>query len=459
MPAGCGSAGTRRSTGPRRACARWPSGTGPRRWRSPLTTPAGTAVSDGFPWINRLVRMFGSPNIVWGEEVCAWHRDFVTTYTFGADIGTPDFERTGCLLLWGHNPANTYLAQATAVAEAKARGAALVVVDPRRAGPAAGPISGCACGPARTARWRWGWPSVMIAEGWYDRDVHPRLVQRRAPGTRRHRPVSLRGRSRRRRCGQRTTWPGTRRAPAPVIYDPAAGRYTERVVDPLMLGGPSRCADARRSPSTAARVRDATPRSAATTRPSASSGSRACPPRRSSRPRGCSGSAARWRTSTGPGSSSTPTRARPCARMSLLYALTGCWDAPGGNVRPTRPAINDLAPLSLLSEAQRAQGAGPRRAAARARPARAGRRASTPTAPSCTARRTRCAGMVGFGANLLLSQPDAGVARAAAVTTGLSRLRRSLPHADGGAGRRGLAGVHGVGARGPARGLRSHARG
>ena len=32
-----------------------------------LTTPAGTAVSDGFPWINRLVRMFGSPNLVVGR--------------------------------------------------------------------------------------------------------------------------------------------------------------------------------------------------------------------------------------------------------------------------------------------------------------------------------------------------------------------------------------------------------
>ncbi|RPH76671.1 MAG: molybdenum cofactor oxidoreductase, partial [Candidatus Rokuibacteriota bacterium] len=98
---------------------------GPEAVAFALTTPAGTAVADGFPWINRLVRMFGSPNLVWGEEVCAWHRDYVTAYTFGTDIGTPDFERTGCLLLWGHNPANTYLAQATAVAETKARGAAL----------------------------------------------------------------------------------------------------------------------------------------------------------------------------------------------------------------------------------------------------------------------------------------------------------------------------------------------
>jgi hypothetical protein len=72
------------------------------------TTPAGTAVSDGFLWILRLIRAFGSPNLVWGEELCAWHRDFVTPFTFGVDIGTPDFDHTGCLLLWGHNPATAY---------------------------------------------------------------------------------------------------------------------------------------------------------------------------------------------------------------------------------------------------------------------------------------------------------------------------------------------------------------
>src|SRR5512147_3227188 len=77
---------------------------GPEAVAFAVTTPSGTAVSDGFPWINRLIRAFGSPNMVWAEELCAWHRDYATAFTFGADIGTPDFERTSCLLLWGHNP-------------------------------------------------------------------------------------------------------------------------------------------------------------------------------------------------------------------------------------------------------------------------------------------------------------------------------------------------------------------
>ena len=78
--------------------------------------------------------------------------------------------------------------------------------------------------------------------------------------------------------------------------------------------------------------------------------------------------------------------------MSLLYALTGSWDAPGGNVRPH--AAGRQRPGAALAAARgpAREGAGPRRAAARARRAWAGRPASTSTAPSCTARRTRCAG-------------------------------------------------------------------
>ena len=134
------------------------------------TTPAGTAVSDGFLWILRLIRAFGSPNLVWGEELCAWHRDFVTPFTFGVDIGTPDFDRTGCLLLWGHNPSATYLAQATAVSEMAARGAALIVVDPRRAGAAARADQWLRVRPGTDGALALGLAAAMIAEGWYDRD-------------------------------------------------------------------------------------------------------------------------------------------------------------------------------------------------------------------------------------------------------------------------------------------------
>ena len=98
--------------------------------------------------------------------------------------------------------------------------------------------------------------------------------------------------------------------------------------------------------------------------------------------------------------------------LSLLYALTGCFDAPGGNVRPSRPAVNDLAPLALLPERQRAKALG--LAGRPLGPARQG----WPTAADAYRAMLHGApypvrGMVGFGTNLLLSAPGAATARAA----------------------------------------------
>src|SRR5271169_3375348 len=99
-----------------------------------VTTTAGTAISDAGPWVDRLINAFGSPNNCNATEICAWHRNYARVFTTGTAIGAPDYERAGCILLWGHNPSTSLLAAATKVADAKARGAKLIVVDPRRIG-------------------------------------------------------------------------------------------------------------------------------------------------------------------------------------------------------------------------------------------------------------------------------------------------------------------------------------
>ena len=89
--------------------------------------------------------------------------------------------------------------------------------------------------------------------------------------------------------------------------------------------------------------------------------------------------------------------------ISLLYALTGCFDAPGGNVRPSRPAVNDLGGRSRCSRRrQRAKALG-----LAERPLGPGRhgwvtardvyRAILHGAPYPVR------GLVGFGGNMLLS--------------------------------------------------------
>ncbi|WP_262357936.1 molybdopterin-dependent oxidoreductase, partial [Bordetella pertussis] len=99
-----------------------------------VTTPSGTPMVDSFEWVERFVRVFGSPNLIYAVEVCGWHKDYAHALTFGRGIGVPDLEHTDTMLLWGHNPARTWLAQAARIAAARQRGARVVVVDPNREG-------------------------------------------------------------------------------------------------------------------------------------------------------------------------------------------------------------------------------------------------------------------------------------------------------------------------------------
>lgn len=96
-----------------------------------VTTPSGTHMSDSISWVERFIRAFGSPNTIYGTEVCNWHKDIASKLTYGTDIGTPDFAQTDCVLLWGHNPAATWLARSVEIQHAIRRGAKLVVIDPR----------------------------------------------------------------------------------------------------------------------------------------------------------------------------------------------------------------------------------------------------------------------------------------------------------------------------------------
>lgn len=96
-----------------------------------VTTPSGTPLSDSIDWIERFIRNFGSPNTCYGTEICNWHKDVAHSFTFGSGIPPADYANAETILLWGHNPANTWLAQANAISNGRAKGAKLVVVDPR----------------------------------------------------------------------------------------------------------------------------------------------------------------------------------------------------------------------------------------------------------------------------------------------------------------------------------------
>lgn len=99
-----------------------------------VTTPSGTPMVDSFEWVERFIRCFGSPNLLYAIEVCGWHKDYAHALTFGRGIGVPDLDHADVVVLWGFNPARTWLAQASRVAAARQRGATVVVVDPKQDG-------------------------------------------------------------------------------------------------------------------------------------------------------------------------------------------------------------------------------------------------------------------------------------------------------------------------------------
>src|SRR5206468_5842245 len=55
-------------------------------------------------------------------------------YTYGVSTPRPDYNHARCILLWGCNPQASLPADAMRISRAKARGAKLIVIDPRKAG-------------------------------------------------------------------------------------------------------------------------------------------------------------------------------------------------------------------------------------------------------------------------------------------------------------------------------------
>ena len=143
---------------------------GPEAVAFGVTTSSGTAISDAQPWVDRLINAFGSPNNCNSMEICSWHRQFARAFTTGTGIGTPDYAHAGCVLLWGHNPSTSLLAAATRIADARASGAKLVVVDPRRIGFAVKADCWLPVRPGTDAALALAIAGVMIEQGWFDAD-------------------------------------------------------------------------------------------------------------------------------------------------------------------------------------------------------------------------------------------------------------------------------------------------
>jgi anaerobic selenocysteine-containing dehydrogenase len=130
-------------------------------------------LDDSVLWIQRLMNAFGSPNLCASLELCAWGRFYATQYTFGAPVPgvyLPDLEHAGCILYWGYNPNVARLSHAVATTAALKRGARLIVVDPRRVGPANKADLWLRVRPGTDAALALGLAQIMLERGWYEHD-------------------------------------------------------------------------------------------------------------------------------------------------------------------------------------------------------------------------------------------------------------------------------------------------
>jgi len=375
---------------------------GPEAVAFAVTTPSGTAISDAGAWVDRLINAFGSPNNCNATEICAWHRNYARAFTTGTAIGTPDYERAGCILLWGHNPSTSLLAAATKVADARARGAKLIVVDPRRIGFAVKADCWLRVRPGTDAAIALATAGVMIDQGSFDAEFvrnwtnGPFLV-RDDDGTM-LRSQTLAGGE----ANDFVAWDESRGAC--LAYDIGKHRYCETPGRLAISGefvvetreGPIRCRPAFEL--FAARCRSMSPEEAA-----AVSGVEPETIREAARLLWHHRPVAHY-TWTGLEQHTNATQTDRA--IAILHALTGSIDVPGGNVHFAQVPVNDVSGIELRDPGQWQKALGLKERPLG--PAADGWITSTDLYRAVLDRQPyQVRGLVGFGANLLLSHADA----------------------------------------------------
>lgn len=331
---------------------------GPQAVAFTLSSPSTTAIADSNGFIQRLANAFGTPNANITLDVCGWGRGFATRYSFGVgSVGTsaggamPDIANSGCLILWGYNPSHTRLTHATAALEALNRGMRLIVVDPRHVGLASKADLWLRVRPGTDGALALGLAHVMIERGWYDRDFirgwsnGPLLVRADTGRLLTERDIAAGGDARR-----AFAWDGAAARLAP--YHMADGRYEADSAN-LVLEG---------------EYRVATPQGEIVCHPAFELYARLCrryPPEVVEAitwvPRAQVEEAARMIWHARPvsyyawsGHEQHASVTQTARAMSLLYALTGCFDQSGGNVLFTAPAAASITGQELAAGKPRA---------------------------------------------------------------------------------------------------------
>lgn len=120
------------------------------------------------PYLTRLANLIGTPNVTNPSHVCHLPRVFLQyRFDFGLVV-PPDIPNTNCMIIWGGNPKATNKAQEIAIREARARGAKLIVIDPRTTPYTEEANIYAQIRPGTDGALALGMMNVIIKEGLYD---------------------------------------------------------------------------------------------------------------------------------------------------------------------------------------------------------------------------------------------------------------------------------------------------
>jgi anaerobic selenocysteine-containing dehydrogenase len=198
-------------------------------------TKSGTSVDDVERWLGRFLSLYGSPNWVSTTHVCNWHKDTGFSYTFGTNLPTPDLAHSKTFLLWGHNPSSTSLILAHDIVEARAKGMKTVVVDPRRIGIGANADMLLQPRPGTDGALALAIIHCLQEESWYDVDFArqwtngPFLLNRQTGQVITEADLDPKGSSQR-----FVVWDEFK--DAAVLYDSQAGTFERDGVHPALFG-------------------------------------------------------------------------------------------------------------------------------------------------------------------------------------------------------------------------------
>ena len=140
---------------------------GPEAW-AVSTSQWNTGTDHGLG--RRIMNNIGSPNWISGVALCAGNTAAVNRYTYGW-FPMGDFGNAQCIVLMGHNPRrHSWTPIYSAIRSAQARGAKLIVTDPRRSSSAERADIWLPLKAGSDAAMMLGWLKVIIDEELYDKD-------------------------------------------------------------------------------------------------------------------------------------------------------------------------------------------------------------------------------------------------------------------------------------------------